>query len=86
MRSRVSHELYKARKDYFTNQIENNKDSLKDTWKIIRHAIGKSSKATQINKTSCNGEVTTDKAKISEVLDEHFGRGLLNKYTVVTDP
>ena len=72
MRSRVNHELYKARKDYYTSQIEKHEDSLKDTWKIIKHAIGQSSKGTQIDKISCNGEVTTDKAKISEVLNEHF--------------
>ena len=72
MRSRVNHELYKARKDYYTSQIEKHKDSLKDTWKIIKPAIGQSSKATQIYKISCSGEVTTDKAKISEVLNEHF--------------
>ena len=72
MRSRINHELYRARKDYYTSQIEKHKDSLKDTWKIIKHAIGQSSKATQIDKISCNGEVTTDKTKISEILNEHF--------------
>ena len=35
MRLRANHELYKARKDYYTSQIEKHKDSLKDTWKII---------------------------------------------------
>ena len=72
MRSRVNHELHKARKDYYTSQIEKHKDSLKDTWKIIKHAIGQSNKATQIDKISCNGEVTTDKTKISEILNEYF--------------
>ena len=42
MRSRVNHELYKARKDYYTSQIEKHKDNLKDAWKIIKHAIGQS--------------------------------------------
>ena len=72
MRSRVNNELHKARKDYYTSQIEKHKDSLKNTWKIIKHAIGQSSKATQIDKISCNGEVTTNKTKISEILNEHF--------------
>ena len=66
MRSRVNHELYKTRQDYYTSQIEKHKDSLKDTWKIIKHTIGQSSKATQIDKILRNGEVTmTDKAKMS---------------------
>ena len=56
MRSRINHELYKARKDYYTSQIEKHKDSLKDTWKIIKHAIGQSSKATKLIKSHAMGK------------------------------
>ena len=56
MRSRVNHELYKARKDYYTSHIEKQKDSLKDTWKIIKHAIGQSSKAPKLIKSDAMGK------------------------------
>ena len=56
MRSRVNHELYRARKDYYTSQIEKHKDSLKDTWKIINMLLGRVVKQPKLIKSHAMGK------------------------------
>ena len=40
LRSKASYELNQAKKNYYTRKIEQHRDNLKLTWKVLKHAIG----------------------------------------------
>ena len=40
MRTKVNQKLYLLRKNYYANKIEQHKDDLKTTWKILKNATG----------------------------------------------
>ena len=68
MRTKVNQKLYLARKN-FANKIEQHKDDLKTTRKILNSAIGKT---TGIENINFNGLEVTDKEIIAEKCNEHF--------------
>ena len=72
MRTKVNHKLYFLRKNYYANKIEQHKDDLKTTWKILKSAMGKPHKTTGIKKTNIKGLEVTDKEIIAEKCNEHF--------------
>ena len=72
VKNAVSHTLYKLRKSYYTNKIEQHKDDLKNTWKVLKQAIGHTSKSTHIEKIDDGVEVITTNAEIAEACNMHF--------------
>ena len=40
LRLKVSYELNQANINYYTRKIEQHRDNLKLTWKVLKHAIG----------------------------------------------
>ena len=64
VRTKVIQKLYLLRKIYYLNKIEQHKDDLKTTWKILKSTIGKSPKTTGIEKTN--------KGIIADKCNEHF--------------
>ena len=50
LRNKVIHSLRNLRRDYYTRKIKENKRNLKNTWKILKHAIGKETKKVSIDK------------------------------------
>ena len=44
--------LRNLRRDYYTKKIGENKGNLKNTWKILKHAIMKETKNVNIDKIS----------------------------------
>ena len=50
IRAKVNQKLYLLRKNYYCNKIEQHKDDLKTTWKILKSAIGNTQKTSGIEK------------------------------------
>ena len=67
----VSHTLYKLRKSYYTNKIGQHKDDLKNTCKVLKQAIGHTSKSIHIEKIDDGMEVITTNAEIAEACNMH---------------
>ena len=64
--------LRNLRRDYYTKKIEENKGNLKNTWKVLKHAIGKETKNESIDKISKDGKIITELTDISECCNDHF--------------
>ena len=52
--------------------MENNKNNLKVTWKILKQAIGQSTKSTCIDKVMYNCGEIVDKQEIADICNLHF--------------
>ena len=50
VRAKVNHRLYILRKNYYTSKIEQHKYDLKNTWKVLKGAIGKTHKTIEIER------------------------------------
>ena len=68
----VSQTLYKLRKSYYANKIEQHKDDLKSTWKVLKQAIGHTRKSIQIEKIDDGTKVIATNAEIAETCNMHF--------------
>ena len=62
----------KLKRDYYTRKTEENKGNLTNTWKILKHAIGKETKNVSIDKISKDGKIITDPIDIAECCNDHF--------------
>ena len=72
IKTKVSQKFYHSRKNYYTNKIEQHKDDMKNTWKILKHATGRTHKTVGIDKVSMEGTEITDKKQVAERCNEHF--------------
>ena len=72
LRNKVIYSLRNLRRDYYTRKIEENKGNLKNTWKILKHAIGKETKNVHLDKISKDGKIITDPIDIAECCNDHF--------------
>ena len=70
IKTKVSQKFYSSRKNYHTNKIQQHKDDMKSTWKILKHAIGRTHKTVGIDKVSMEGIEITDKNRLLK--DVHF--------------
>ena len=83
LRNKVICSLRNLRRGYYTREIEENKGNLKNTWKILKHAIGKETKNVSIDKISKDGKIITDPIDIAACYNDHFafiGQRLAAKY------
>ena len=72
IRAKVNQKMYLLRKNYYSNKIEQHKDDLKTTWKILKSAIGKTQKTSGIEKINIYEIEVTDMKVIAEKCNEHF--------------
>ena len=72
VRTKVNQKLYELRKNYYTSKIEQHKYDLKNTWKVLKGAIGKAHKTIEIEKINFEGEEFLDKKQITELCNDHF--------------
>ena len=72
IRNKVNSTLRKLRKDYYTNRIQINEGNLKNTWKVLKEAIGQNDKTCSIDKIVVDDTNQTDKAKIADAFNNHF--------------
>ena len=48
------------RKGYYSKKLEEHKNDLKGTWKVLKHAMGQGSKTTNVDKITEKGCQYTD--------------------------
>ena len=72
VRAKVNHSLYIFQKNYYNSKIEQHKYDLKNTWKVLKGAIGKTHKTIEIENISFKGKEFTDKRQITELCNDHF--------------
>ena len=72
VRARVNQKVHELRKNYYTRKIEQHKHDLKNTWKVLKGAIGKANKTIEIEKINFEGKEFTDKEQITELCNDHF--------------
>ena len=72
IRAKVNRKMYLLGKNYYSNKIEQHKDDLKTTWKILRSAIGKTQKTSGIEKINIDEIEVTYMKVIAEKCNEHF--------------
>ena len=60
------------RHDYNEKKIEDNKNNLKVTWKILKQAIGQSTKSTCIDKVMYDCREIVAKQEIADICNLHF--------------
>ena len=71
-RNKVNKLLSDLQKNYYSKKIEENKDNLKGTWKILKQAMGQESKSSTIEKVIHKGYEISDKKEIANFCNEHF--------------
>ena len=72
LRGRVYSLLQKSRNDYYTKRINENKGNMKNTWKILKHAIGIENKDSTVEILNSEGQQISNTCEIVEALNEHF--------------
>ena len=69
----MNYELNHAKRNYYTCKIEQHKDNLKLTWKVVKHAIGEvSSSISAIENLELGDDIISDSKQISEICNDHF--------------
>ena len=53
-------------------KIEENKDNLKGTWKVLKQAVGQGTNSTNIDKVIYEGSEYTDSKEIADICNKHF--------------
>ena len=64
--------IKKLRRDHYEKKIEDNKNNLKVTWKILKQAIGQSTKSTCIDKFMYHCREIVDKQEIADICNLLF--------------
>ena len=72
IRNKVNSTLRKLRKKYYTNRIQINEGNLKNTWKVLKEALGQNDKTCSIDKIVVDDTNQTDKAKIADAFNNDF--------------
>ena len=72
VRQKVNYMIKNLRHDYYEKKIEDNKNNLKVTWKILKQAIGQSTKSTCIDKVIYDCREVVDKQEIADICNLHF--------------
>ena len=72
IRNKVNSTLRKLRKNYYANRIQINEGNLKNIWKVLKEAIGQNDKTCSVDKIVIDDTNQTDKAKITDVFNNHF--------------
>ena len=58
--------------DYYTKKIEDNKDNLRNTWKVLKKVINRKGKCNLVNKIIVNNTEITNKQEISDEMNKYF--------------
>ena len=66
MKNAVSHTHYKLREMHYANKIEQHKDGLKNTWEVLKQAIGHTNKSIQIEENDDGMKVIAISAEIAD--------------------
>ena len=72
IKNKVTYKLRSLRFEYYSRKISENQGDMKGTWKILRKAMKKEAKQSDIETIFLDNEEINDKQKISERFNDHF--------------
>ena len=65
-------EKRKKKKAFYSHKLDESKNDIKSTWKLLNMAIGTKSKTTKINSLTINGKIIKDHKEIADKLNQYF--------------
>ena len=72
VRNKVNKTLSDSQQSYYAQKVEESKDNLKGTWKVLKQAIGQGTKSTNIDQIIYEGSEYTDGKEIADICNKHF--------------
>ena len=85
IRDRVYHKLRYLRNSYYSGEIVEHKKETKQTWKILKQALGKGNKSFVIEQIIFNDQILNEKQDIAEACHQYFA-SVGNKLTDQIQP
>ena len=73
-----------AKRDYYTNCVDRNRNNTKQMWKHINQLVNKNSRSTNISVLQIDEQVITESETIADLFNEYFtdiGPNLSNQIT-----
>ena len=68
----MNFKLALLRKNYYSRKIEENKGNLRNTWKILKQAMGQGNKTNTLAKIFYNNQEISEENEKAKVCNEHF--------------
>ena len=72
MKMKVNYAIRDARRKYYIKKIDENEGNLKQTWKVLNHAMNRKCKTSNIGKLCIEIREICDPGDIAESLNDHF--------------
>ena len=72
MKMKVNYAIRDARRKYYIKKIDDNEGNLKQTWKVLNHAMNRKCKTSNIGKLCIEKREICDPRDIAESLNDHF--------------
>ena len=85
MKYKVQYRIRNLRASYYRDKIEENKGNIKETWNILKQAINKDSKGSDIEMLKVNDRKVKGNDEIAKLFNEHFV-SIGEKLAKETDP
>ena len=89
MKMKVNYAIRDARRKYYIKKIDENEGNLKQTWKVLNHAMNRKCKTSNIGKLCIEIRENCDPGDIAESLNDHFvsiGKKLAKEIPETEDP
>ena len=64
--------LKKAKREYFSENLDANKSDLRKTWRLINELQSRQSKSTKVSQVKTGNQVFTSPGDIAEAFKNHF--------------
>jgi hypothetical protein len=72
LRNKINKQIIDAKRLYYTDCIDRNKNNTKQMWKNINHLINKKSKSTNISSLQIDDQVIIESWSMSSIFNENF--------------
>ena len=72
LRNNINNQIIHAKRNYYTNCIERNKNNSKQMWKNINHLINKRPKSSNIPALEINEQVFVEDSNIANLFNDYF--------------
>ena len=89
MKMKVNYAIRDARRKYYIKKIDENEGNVKQTWKVLNHAMNRKCKTSNIGKLCIEKREICDPGDIAESLNDHFvsiGKNLQKRYQKLRIP
>jgi hypothetical protein len=84
LRNEINKKIMYAKRDYYTNCVDRNRNNTKQMWKHINQLVNKNSRSTNISVLQIDEQVITENETIADLFNEYFtdiGPNLSNQIT-----